>query len=115
MPSLPGGSCRVPGCKNYSKPSLNGYCEVHKNKGWKDYQETKSSKVRIYQTTQWKKLVKAVWVIDNGLCRNCFSKGLIEPGSDVDHIKPKSQGGNDDLSNLQLLCKPCHKRKTATE
>ncbi|WP_272575920.1 HNH endonuclease, partial [Providencia sp. PROV273] len=33
----------------------------------------------------------------------------------VDHIKPKAHGGTDDDSNLQSLCWPCHKRKTARE
>ncbi len=35
--------------------------------------------------------------------------------TEVDHIKPRSQGGADDPSNLQALCKPCHSRKTARQ
>tara|TARA_R110002051_G_scaffold325869_1_gene432654 strand:+ start:8496 stop:8714 length:219 start_codon:yes stop_codon:yes gene_type:complete len=33
----------------------------------------------------------------------------------VDHIKPKSQGGDDSHSNLQSLCAPCHQIKTDEE
>lgn len=29
----------------------------------------------------------------------------------VDHIVPKSQGGGNELANLQTLCRPCHDRK----
>lgn len=35
--------------------------------------------------------------------------------NEVDHIVPKVDGGSDQLSNLQGLCKPCHSRKTLEE
>lgn len=40
---------------------------------------------------------------DGGLCVLCG-----EPGEDIDHIN----GDSDDLSNLRLLCKPCHRQVT---
>jgi 5-methylcytosine-specific restriction protein A len=36
-------------------------------------------------------------------------------GAIVDHIKPKAEGGTDDLENLQAICRPCHVKKTALE
>jgi hypothetical protein len=36
-------------------------------------------------------------------------------GYEVDHIIPLSQGGRDDPSNMQLLSKEAHRRKTARE
>jgi hypothetical protein len=45
-----------------------------------------------------------VWERDQGLCRQCG--GL---GQEIDHI----DGDSPMLSNLQLLCAPCHQRKTA--
>ncbi|MGE8515762.1 MAG: HNH endonuclease [Alcaligenes nematophilus] len=33
----------------------------------------------------------------------------------MDHIIPKSQGGTDDLENLQTICGDCHKAKTLKE
>ena len=42
-------------------------------------------------------------------------EGFVTAGSDVDHIKSKAKGGTDDLENLQLLCKECHKKKTQEE
>lgn len=34
---------------------------------------------------------------------------------DVDHIIPLIDGGSHELDNLQLLCRPCHRKKTAKE
>lgn len=33
----------------------------------------------------------------------------------IDHIVPREQGGSNDESNLQPLCKACHDAKTAEE
>ncbi len=40
-------------------------------------------------------------------CTTCGSTKHLE----VDHIKPLSKGGPDDLSNLQILCGGCNRRK----
>ncbi len=34
---------------------------------------------------------------------------------DMDHIVPLAEGGEDTLDNLQALCQPCHKEKTAEQ
>lgn len=33
----------------------------------------------------------------------------------ADHVVPAAEGGTDDISNGQGLCKPCHDAKTAAE
>jgi RNA-directed DNA polymerase len=50
-----------------------------------------------------------------GICQRCglFFKQDDEWG--VDHILPKSRGGTDKLSNLQLLHLHCHQRKSAED
>lgn len=45
-----------------------------------------------------------VWSRDGGSCVQCG-----QPGAEVDHI----DGDSGDLTNLQLLCRPCHHAKTA--
>jgi 5-methylcytosine-specific restriction endonuclease McrA len=47
-----------------------------------------------------------VWERGQGLCCQCGN-----PGQEIDHIK----GDSPLLSNLQLLCSPCHQRKTAAQ
>lgn len=43
---------------------------------------------------------------------SCLGLGI---STDVDHIIPKSRGGEDTPENLQGACHSCHSRKTATE
>lgn len=44
-------------------------------------------------------------------CRNLYDVRLTQ----VDHIQPLWEGGQDINANLQILCIPCHRKKTATE
>ena len=57
-------------------------------------------------TTQWRKLREIVIRRDGGACQHC---GL--EGNHVDHIVPRKLGGDDSLTNLQLLCESCNLRK----
>lgn len=49
------------------------------------------------------------------LCRECAKGGRVTAATCVDHILAKAHGGTDDEANLQPLCEPCHRAKTATE
>lgn len=52
-----------------------------------------------------------------GRARALRARGFIPRRSlwELDHIEPLIDGGSHDLSNLQTLCTPCHKLKTAEE
>lgn len=47
----------------------------------------------------------------NGRCEKC--KGDLKGSGEVDHILPDALGGEPVLANAQVLCKVCHKNKTA--
>ncbi|MAJ59069.1 MAG: hypothetical protein CBC48_03205 [bacterium TMED88] len=51
------------------------------------------------------------------MARALREKGFVPRRSlwEVDHIVPLVDGGSHEMSNLQSLCTPCHKRKTAAE
>jgi len=51
----------------------------------------------------WDQLVER----DGEICRKC---GKIDNLS-IDHIKPLSRDGTNDLENLQILCKQCNSKK----
>lgn len=63
----------------------------------------KNSSSGTYTVQQWKELCAKY---DNR-CLRCGKKKPLT----VDHVVPLSQGGSNDISNLQPLCKPCNSAK----
>lgn len=70
----------------------------------------------------WRRLREIVFKRDGFMCQPCKRKGRLTPvrlhgvGHGVcGHIVPLSEGGTDDLSNLQTECQACDKMKTAQE
>ena len=52
-------------------------------------------------------------ILKNGICNECGCN--VGNSFDIDHITPLENGGKDNESNFQLLCKPCHKAKTKND
>ncbi len=52
---------------------------------------------------------KAILLRDKGVCTFCGSPDRIE----FDHIHPVSKGGESTIENVQLLCRPCNRKKRA--
>ena len=81
-----------------------------KNKHTKDdYHITK--KQRIRRSPHIPTAIRhEVFKKDNYRCKECgrTSKEVV---IEVDHILPVSQGGTDELDNLQTLCLPCNRAK----
>jgi 5-methylcytosine-specific restriction protein A len=46
------------------------------------------------------------------LCEHCAAKGKTTIGTHADHIVPLAKGGTSERENYQLLCAPCHGRKS---
>lgn len=115
MPRKIKKACRKQGCPA-TTTDKSGYCNVHipTNAGWARHQKGLSDTKRGYGWT-WRKLRVLVLERDNHLCRHCLAEGRAVAGNQVDHIIPKSQGGNNDMTNLQTLCVQHHNKKTATE
>ncbi len=57
---------------------------------------------------EWELIRQQVFVRDGGMCVRC---GQTNKQLTVDHIKPKSLGGENVLGNLQTLCSDCHEKK----
>ena len=61
----------------------------------------------IASGSSWDRIRKAVLARDSYTCRSCRRKDNLT----VDHIVQLSQGGTNNLENLQTLCKYCHEKK----
>ena len=55
-----------------------------------------------------------LWKNKQHICNKCC-KTVSAKLFEIDHIKPICIGGTNDISNLQILCKGCHKVKTSDE
>lgn len=49
------------------------------------------------------------------LCEPCEQQGRVSLATIRDHRIPLEEGGLDDETNEQAICKSCHKAKTAAE
>lgn len=69
---------------------------------------------------RWVRIRKAILQRDKHLCQPCLRQGTLTTHRkhaplQVDHIKPKAEGGGDEPDNLQAICIRCHAAKTAEE
>ncbi|UZE12777.1 HNH endonuclease [Pseudomonas sp. B21-053] len=60
----------------------------------------------------WRRRRAAILLRDQYTCKVC---GVTTNQLEVDHIVNLAQGGSDNDDNLQAMCTPCHKAKTARE
>lgn len=99
--------CNHPGCYAATRES---YCPNHARRP----KDTRGHAAERGYDYQWQKLRKAYWQA-HPLCEECARNGAAREAQDIDHIRPFS-GKSDplrlDWSNLQSLCRACHRRKT---
>lgn len=50
-----------------------------------------------------------IWARDEARCRSCGSTSELQ----FDHVIPLAMGGSSNVENLQVLCGPCNRRKSA--
>ena len=114
MPQRIPTPCRVHGCPNVTT-ARNGFCDRHASRasGWT--RDDRGNSTQRGYGGRWRRLRREVMERDKGLCQPCSDQGKVMPAVAVDHIRPKAEGGTDDLENLQAICKTCHQIKTESE
>lgn len=114
VPDRPLRPCNKPGCKALVP---NGYCADHKQHQSQTYDRARTSSHDRGYDASWRATRLQALKRDQYLCRDCLQRGLVTPAVDVDHIIPVEQRPDLrlDLANLQSLCLPCHRAKTAAE
>lgn len=113
MPPRTPKACRKRGCRN-TTTDRSGFCTEHQGEGWRNYKPGQSRQQRGYGR-DWERTRFRILKRDKGLCLECLRRGAITEATSVDHIKPIAHGGSDCDDNLQSLCTPCHRVKTARE
>lgn len=120
MPVMPAKPCKRSGCGAVTRDP-SGYCDAHKGdaKSGKFADQWRGSRQSRGYGAGWEGKRQAVFARDKGLCQECLRMGIITAPVGrrriCDHVMPKAEGGSDDMSNLQTLCKTCSDRKTADE
>jgi len=112
MPSKPKKICSYPGCPNVT---TERYCAEHKksmNNNYYKYGRDPATKGRF--DARWRK-VREAYLSAHPLCVHCLEQGFYVPATEVHHISPLSEGGDDSDENLMALCKSCHSRITMSE
>lgn len=64
--------------------------------------------------TDWQQTRTRILERDGGLCRIAGPR-CARVATQVDHVVPAWRGGSEDDSNLQSVCGPCHRSKTASD
>lgn len=109
MPYKPRRPCRNSSCNKLAE-SNQQYCVEHQkliDKHYNKYQRDPQTNRRYGKA--WR-VTRKNYVAKQPLCEECFKRGVLKAVEEVHHIKPLSQGGTHDESNLMSLCKSCHSK-----
>ncbi len=114
MPDRIAGSCRVQGC---ARPAYRGFCEDHRPERHREYGEERRRAPgpfdAFYRSAEWRKL-RDGYAARHPLCVHCLARGITRGMRVVDHKHELEDGGAPlDPGNLQSLCFPCDRTKTA--
>lgn len=108
MPIAAPRPCSCVGCRALSVSG--GRCKDHQREPWQKKPEARK-RVSGRKLQAWRKALFE----SNPLCAECWRDGRVTPATERDHIIPWSDGGTDDLDNIQALCADCHEAKSQIE
>ena len=109
MPSAAPKPCGHPGCGVLVRDGTSR-CPKHKQEAWaKKPTATKRVTGRKLQA------MRAALFTSNPLCVQCESEGRVTLATQRDHIVSLEEGGADDDTNVQGLCRDCHDIKSKAE
>lgn len=77
-----------------------------------DYLHNMSALTRGEARRQWRQSIKDAW---NNRCAYCGKPPIDDNSLTVDHVRPKSCGGEDKTSNCIPACRECNQDKSSQE
>ena len=109
MPNKLLKSCNHQGCSQITQGT---HCNAHRaERSSIAYGRSRQPTTQQGYDNRWRK-VRAQFLSAHPLCMHCQNEGKINPATEVHHIVRIVDGGENNFSNLQALCKPCHSRET---
>ena len=100
--------CSASGCGVLVRDG-SSRCGLHKVQAWVQREPTKRITGRKLQA------LRADLFRRKPLCEQCEKHGRVTLATIRDHRVPLAEGGKDDASNEQAICKPCHTEKSLAE
>lgn len=108
MPQAAPRPCTYAGCGVLVRDG-SGRCEKHPHLAWAKQVPTPRITGRRLQQMR-----KALFE-RQPLCEPCQTKGRVRAATIRDHRIPLAEGGKDDETNEQAICRPCHDAKSQAE
>lgn len=108
------GSGRQRPCLVCGRASHSNYCALHEPTVDEALRNERNPYRKAYKDQQYAKNRQHRFERARGRCEAC---GIyLEVGEwQCDHLIPLRLGGTHDITNLRILCVPCHKKKTAED
>lgn len=99
-------------CITCGVTSSGDYCPAHDPQA-----ETNRANYRShYRSRDYQANRRLRFNLARGRCESCHLALEWEGGGwECDHLVPLRQGGTNNISNLRILCIPCHRIKTAED
>ena len=77
-----------------------------------DYLYNMKALTRGEARRQWRQSIKDAW---NNRCAYCGATPIVDESLTIDHVRPKSSGGEDMTSNCIPACQACNQDKSSQE
>jgi 5-methylcytosine-specific restriction protein A len=107
MPTAPLRTCSYPNC---GALVVRGRCAAHETGAWRG-DSPAPPRIRGRKLQRLRDRLFS----QQPLCVLCVAKGRTTLATIRDHIVPLAEGGMDDNTNVQAICKDCSDAKTAKE
>lgn len=108
------GTGRMTSCLVCARPTMGRFCELHEPELDEAIRNARNPYRREYSSREYAVNRQHRFERARGRCELCGAT-LVAGEWDCDHLVALSRGGTNAIENLRVLCRPCHKAKTAAD